>query len=202
MHGEDTADFWDGVATTFDDAPDHGLADPGTRQAWVSLLDDVLGESHGLAVDLGCGTGSVSMLLAERGHGVYGVDVSPRMIELAQAKARRAGLEVDFVVGDLESARVPSARVGAVLSRHVLWLASDLDAVVARWSAPLAADGVFIAIEGVWGQAGVAAETMFAALRRHFEHVAYRDLSGETPLWGVEVSDQRYAMVGRNPRRN
>ena len=36
--------------------------------------------------DLGCGTATLSLLLAEAGYGVDGVDFSPAMVELARAK--------------------------------------------------------------------------------------------------------------------
>ena len=35
---EDPRTYWDGQAATFDDEPDHGLADPATREAWRQLL--------------------------------------------------------------------------------------------------------------------------------------------------------------------
>lgn len=200
MSSEDTRAFWDLQAATFDGEPDHGLTDPETRRSWATHLDALLGDAHGAVVDLGCGTGSVSMLLALRGHTVTGLDVSPKMIERAQSKARSSKLDIEFMVGDVRTAPVPSAPHGAILSRHLLWAVADPAAVVARWSASLADDGVFVAIEGVWETAGVAAEDVFTALRAHFHEVEYTDLTSESSLWGKEVTDHRYAVVGRRPR--
>ncbi len=72
--------------------------------------------------------------------------------------------------------------------------------VVGRWSAPLSGDGVFVAIEGVWDRAGIAPAEVFSALENHFEQVEYIDLTNETALWGQEVTDHRYAVVGSRPR--
>ncbi len=200
MSGEDTRTYWDEQAATFDDEPDHGLTDPVTRQAWATLLDAYLTDSHCSVVDLGCGTGSVSILLAQRGHPVLGIDLSPKMVERAADKARLDGLDIEFMAGDVQTAAVPETPYGAVVSRHLLWAVPDPKAVVARWSAPLTDNGLFVAIEGVWDRAGTPPEEVFSALQMHFQQVEYIDLTGETALWGKEVTDHRYAVVGSRPR--
>lgn len=55
----------------------------------------------GRALDLGCGTGTNSIYLAQHGFKTFGVDFSPHAIELARAKARRAGVHVDFYINDV-----------------------------------------------------------------------------------------------------
>lgn len=81
-----------------------------------------------------------------------------------------------------------------------MWAVPDPEVLVARWSAPLSDDGVFIAIEGVWNQSGTPPEVTFAALERHFQQVVYTDLSAQDALWGKCVTDLRYAIVASNPR--
>lgn len=201
MSIEDTRSFWDQQAATFDDEPDHGLTDPATRQAWAALFDSFLANTDCPVVDLGCGTGSVSLLLAHRGHRVLGIDLSAEMVRRAADKARLDGLDIEFIDGDVQTEAVPARSYGAVVSRHLLWAVADPRALVARWSAPLTDDGVFIAIEGVWARAGTPPESVFAALQPCFERVDYLDLSEESALWGKPVTDHRYAIVGRRPRR-
>ncbi len=139
-------------------------------------------------------------MLAERRHSVLGVDLSPKMIEAAEAKARLAGVDVEYAIGDVRTLDVPTAVCSVVLCRHLLWAVEDPAAVVARWSAPLADDGVFIAVEGVWANAGTAPAVVFAALEGAFAHVEYIDLSDRSLLWGKAVDDHRYVMVGSKPR--
>jgi SAM-dependent methyltransferase len=67
--------------------------------------------AHGLPdrlsiLDLGCGTGRHAVVLAERGHRVTGVDLSPSMLAQAQSRASTAGVAVDFAVGDVRSVRL------------------------------------------------------------------------------------------------
>ncbi len=200
MSGEDTRIFWDDQAATFDDEADHGLTDPVTRHAWAGLFDALLKDTDCPVVDLGCGTGSVSILLAQRGHPVLGIDLSPKMVERAADKARLDGLDIEFMAGDVQTVAVPGTTFGVVVSRHLLWAVPGLEEVVARWAAPLTADGLFVAIEGVWDRAGIAPGELFSALQMHFQQVEYIDLSNETDLWGKEVTDHRYALVGSRPR--
>lgn len=77
---------WDALAASFDDEPDHGLRDAEVRRAWAARLASWLPAPPGDVLDLGCGTGSLSLLAAEQGHRVTGVDLSPAMVELARTK--------------------------------------------------------------------------------------------------------------------
>lgn len=64
-------------------------------------------ESHppGRAIDLGCGTGTNVVTLAQAGWQVTGVDFVPRAIGLARRKAHAAGLNVHLVIGDVTRLR-------------------------------------------------------------------------------------------------
>lgn len=55
----------------------------------------------GRAIDLGCGTGTNVIALAKHGWEVRGVDFVPKAIRLARRKARAAGFDVSFRVGDV-----------------------------------------------------------------------------------------------------
>jgi len=59
--------------------------------------------SHGIALDLGCGTGTNALTIAEYGWKVTGIDFVPQAIWRARRKARQAGLadRVKFRVGDV-----------------------------------------------------------------------------------------------------
>jgi SAM-dependent methyltransferase len=52
-------------------------------------------------LDAGCGSGEHALLAASMGLEAKGVDVSPTAIEQARSKARRRGLSVEFLVGDV-----------------------------------------------------------------------------------------------------
>ena len=61
------------------------------------------------AVDLACGTGSVTLLLAEKGLQTIGVDMSPEMLCMAAQKADDADNRPTFVCQKLQELRLPRA---------------------------------------------------------------------------------------------
>jgi len=102
-------------------------------------------------LDLGCGTGSYGILLAEKGYDVVGLDRSEDM--LFAAKQRLAGLpettinRVRFIQGDARSFDVEGRFDVALALFHVMSYQlqnNDLRAVFAQVKAHLAPGGVFI----------------------------------------------------------
>ena len=86
MSRADAVALWDSEAAAFDEAPDHGLLDPAVREAWRDLLTGVIPTAPAHVVDLGCGTGTLALLLAHEGHTVDALDFSPAMVSLAAEK--------------------------------------------------------------------------------------------------------------------
>lgn len=86
----------------------------------VAMIDDFadrcLAAQLGPILDAGCGTGRVSAHLAARGLEVFGVDLSPGMVEVA----RRTHPQLRFDVGALEDLPVPDASLGGLLAWYSL----------------------------------------------------------------------------------
>lgn len=74
-------------------------------------------DSHppGRALDLGCGTGTNAITLAQRGWQVIGVDFVGRAVRAARRKARQARVQVDFRVDDVTRLRGVSGPFDLVL---------------------------------------------------------------------------------------
>lgn len=68
------------------------------QPAFVELAN--AGLIYGSVLDVGCGTGEVTLDLVERGHQAWGIDISPNAIDQAKAKARLRGLDATFLVGN------------------------------------------------------------------------------------------------------
>ncbi|MGW0614882.1 class I SAM-dependent methyltransferase [Streptomyces sp. NPDC002788] len=187
---------WDARAASFDEEPDHGLRDPEVRRAWAGRLRDWLPGRAGDVLDLGCGTGSLSLLASEQGHRVTGVDLSAAMVTLAREKL--AGRDAVFLVGDAASPPVGERRFDAVLVRHVLWALPDPGRALRHWQRLLRPGGRLVLVEGVWGSVapvGIPAERLTGLLAPIAGQVRVERLSGDPLLWGKEVTDERYAVV-------
>jgi SAM-dependent methyltransferase len=196
----DQRELWDAEAATFDDEADHGLADPATREAWRARLLGVLPPAPARIADLGCGTGSLAVLLAEEGYAVDGLDLSPEMVARARAKADAAGVSVDLTVGDAQAPGLPPASYDVVLSRHVLWAMDDPALALDRWLALLASGGTLLLVEGSWSTGAGITAAQAAALVRETGREADVRLLPEPVYWGKEIADERYLLVSASPR--
>ena len=100
----DAIRMWDGEAAAFDEPADHGLHDPAVREAWRDLLLGALPPAPARIADLGCGTATLSLLLADAGYAVDAVDFSPAMVRLAREKV---GVRTDVTVTEADAGAPP-----------------------------------------------------------------------------------------------
>ena len=73
-------------------------------QDWCAYLTDYLkknGIADGLVLDLGCGTGTLTTLLAEKGYDMIGVDLSEDMLDRALEKRDSAGQDILYLCQDM-----------------------------------------------------------------------------------------------------
>ncbi|MFJ9041346.1 class I SAM-dependent methyltransferase [Streptomyces sp. NPDC102406] len=147
-------------------------------------------------LDLGCGTGSLSLLAAEQGHRVTGVDFAPNMVDRARRKL--AGYNAQFHLGNAASPPVAAASYDVVLARHVLWALPDPATALRTWVSLLRPRGRLVLVEGVWGEmspVGIAASRVAGLLAGLVEDARQEELASDARLWGKDVRDERYVVV-------
>ncbi|WP_175410918.1 class I SAM-dependent methyltransferase [Streptomyces sp. TRM64462] len=210
------AGYWDAASDAFDDEPDHGLRDPAAREAWARRLRAWVPDAPCDVLDLGCGTGSLGLLLAADGHRVTGVDLAPRMVARAREKFAAAGLGGRFVIGDAAAPPTGDERFDVVLVRHMVWTLPEPEQAIRAWVARLRPGGRLVLVEGLWREAGddavpyvpgaerlpwggggVRARQLAAAVRSLVADVHIEPLSDDPNLWGGPVRDERYALLAR-----
>lgn len=104
-------DSYDRVAARYVDLAVGSLEDrPWLRAALTAFAEEV--RPLGPVLDVGCGPGTTTAYLAERGVQVRAVDLSPRMVE----HARRANPGVDVQVASATELRPAPASLGGVLA--------------------------------------------------------------------------------------
>jgi SAM-dependent methyltransferase len=206
---DEIAGYWDDYADAYDAEPDHGLADPSTREAWRALLERWLPQLSSQVADLACGTGSLAALVAGLGHSVVGVDLAGRMVERARAKTVEFGARVAIMKGDVSMPPIDPLSVDVVLARHILWTLPDPPAALAQWRSLLRPGGRFLLVEGRWWSVGdegyndqagmpwaggVRAVDLASALEPLVRQVEVVPLT-DAVLWGKEIEDERYLLV-------
>jgi len=189
--------YLDSEAAVFDAAPDHGLQDPAVRDAWAALLLPLLPPGPARVADLGCGTGTLTVLMAQAGHLVSGLDFAPRMVALAREKIAAAGVVADVVVGDASSPPWQAGSFDVVLTRHVLWAMPDPEAALTGWIGLLGPGGRLILIEGRWSSGvGLASAEVAEFVLRHRLEIEVTRLD-DPALWGTPINDERYVITSR-----
>lgn len=74
-----------------------------------------LRQERNTILDLGCGTGTLTELLARKGYDMIGVDNAQEMLQIAMDKRERSGLDILYLLQDMREFELYGA-VGAVIS--------------------------------------------------------------------------------------
>lgn len=141
----ESARFWDRIADRYSRKP---VPDEAVYQRKLAITRDYLSPDMDV-LEIGCGTGSTAIAHAPHVRHVRGVDVSPRMVEIATAKARAAGVaNVSFEAASLEQISADKNDRDAVLALSLLHLIDDWQGAVAKIASMLKPGGLFVSNTG------------------------------------------------------
>ena len=164
--------------------------------AFEKVLDRILVLSRpqpaDICVDLGAGTGFVTMALAPRVASVLAVDISPAMTEALAERAADAGLaNVSAEVTDLKDFRLPPAYADLIVSSYALHHLADADkrALVAgtvRWLRP---GGRLVIADMMFGRGRSRRDR--AILRQKVTALAAKGIGG---WWRIVKNLARYGL--------
>ena len=175
---QQVAAHWGRRAAHFDADFGHSIHTPDERAAWDRVFALALGgRAEGGnrldALDIGCGTGFLSLELAARGHRVTGIDLAPAMLTVAKEKAETVGAAIRFEEADAEALPFAAASFDLVITRHVLWTLPHPEAALDEWIRVLRPGGRVAVIDG---QSLVApGEEQAASARRSAEYAPIGD---------------------------
>ena len=112
------------------------------------ILWKFVGEIQNLSVlDAGCGTGYLSRKLADRGARVTGIDLSEKMIAIAQKKSASRNLQIDFYVDDCSKLEKLCDRYfDLVIANYVLMDVPDLEGAMNAFNRVLKLHGYAVLI--------------------------------------------------------
>ncbi len=117
----------------------------------VHILDFVIKEEimdmkPGRALDLGCGSGSNSLMLAEQGWSVMGIDWSEEAVRLANEAAAMSKLDARFVMDDVTSWK-PTETFDLVISTYALPTGEDAVSALRTAKSAMAEGGTLLVVE-------------------------------------------------------
>lgn len=136
-----TEKFWDRLAANFDGPTvDSAPAENKTLELTLKYLTP-----NAIVLDYGCATGSTALQVAAAVRHVHGIDISSKMIALAQSKAVERQIEnVDFVQATLFDERYQLASFDLILALNILHLLPDTQKVLYRLSELLKPGGLLV----------------------------------------------------------
>lgn len=141
---------WDESSATYDTQHGHKVKSLEEADAWKTMFKKIIPEGKLNVLDVGCGTGELSILFAEMGHNVTGLDLSEKMMEKGRLKSISQGLSIKFLKGDAENPPFDEKSFDVVITRHLLWTLPNPETAVKNWNRVLRDGGYAIIIDGIW----------------------------------------------------
>jgi ubiquinone/menaquinone biosynthesis C-methylase UbiE len=133
--------FWNKSAARYAKSP---IRNESAYQKKLAITQEYFRPDSSV-LEFGCGTGSTAIIHAPYVKNIVAIDISDKILEIAEQKARDAGVEnITFRQGTLGDVALPEASFDAVLGLNILHLLEDLEATLARVHRLLKPGGVFV----------------------------------------------------------
>jgi demethylmenaquinone methyltransferase/2-methoxy-6-polyprenyl-1,4-benzoquinol methylase len=170
----------------------------GRDRAWKRRLIREAGVQQGeRAIDLACGTGDLAFAAARLGAAVIGLDVTERMVEIANAKkgrtsgTARAAVAPQFVVGDMMALPFPAGSADLVTTGYGLRNVPDLALAVHEIARVLRPGGRLLSLD--------FNRPRLAPVR--YAYLAYLTAVGSTLGWVLHRDPDTYRYIPESLRR-
>jgi SAM-dependent methyltransferase len=146
--------WWDEDAPFYDRAPNHSLVGSPEAPLWRAALQRWLPPPPARVLDVGAGTGAMSLLAIDLGHEVTALDLSSEMAARAREKAAARGVDLAIVIGP--ASEPPPGPFDAVIERHVIWTVPDHVGALRAWRTVTRPGGRLVLFEGVFNRSAVS----------------------------------------------
>jgi SAM-dependent methyltransferase len=179
--------LWNRRAASWDEEASKGLAPV------VEAVLDACEPAAGLvAVDLGCGSGQVTIPLAARCERVLGVDVSPLLLERLQAKSAAAGItNIETLAVPIEALGLEPASIDLIVSNYALHHLRDAEKerLLRRATGWLRPGGRLVVGDMMFGRGAAAEDRRIVAVK--LRHLVRRGPGG---WWRIAKNLWRFGL--------
>ncbi|MDY3918186.1 MAG: class I SAM-dependent methyltransferase [Candidatus Limivivens sp.] len=173
-------------------------------RAWLAEIEGNLPSGRRLKIlDVGCGTGMFSLMLAAKGHEVIGIDLTEHMVLHARELAEKQHSTARFFCMDAENPDFPDNTFDAVITRNLTWTLPHAEQAYAQWLRILKNGGVLLNFDADYGHDSFRKEdvqlppehahrTMPEEMLQECEDIKKcLDISSRTrPLWDIRLLER------------
>lgn len=119
---------------------------------WMAEMKTFLPDKKTLKIlDVGCGAGFFSILLARLGHDVTGIDLTPDMIRHSKELAAEEKVSCSFMVMDAENLDFEDQTFDVIVSRNLTWTLPEAGKAYQEWVRVLKPGGVLMNMDANYG---------------------------------------------------
>lgn len=144
---EEIENYWNLRSNGFSSSVREELADRGEMIS-KELCQNLDLERGSRVLDLGCGPGLFSILMARMGMDVIGVDYSQGMVDTARENAAAEELEIEFMKMDAQELGFDDGVFDAVVSRNMFWALPEPERCYSEVSRVLKHGGKVLVMDG------------------------------------------------------
>ena len=138
---DQSARFWDKIAERYSKRP---VSDEAAYQKKLQVTREYFRPDMEV-LEFGCGTGSTAIAHAPHVKHIRAIDISSKMIEIAQGKAAAGNIKnVTFERSTIDDISVPDQTFDAVLGLNILHLLDNREGAIARVHRMLKPGGIFV----------------------------------------------------------
>jgi len=133
--------FWDKISARYAKQP---IADEAAYQRKLQITREYFNPEMAV-LEIGCGTGSTAILHAPYVKHIRAIDISAKMIEIAQNKLNAEKIDnITFEQSAIDELKIEAQSIDAVMGLSILHLVEDRDEVIAKVYDMLKPGGIFV----------------------------------------------------------
>jgi len=166
---EQIVHYWEKRSESFLEQRRSELANPIAKRWMKEIEKQILAGRRLKILDVGCGAGFFSILLAKEGHEVFGIDLTPEMIENAIQLAEEENADCCFQVMDAENPMFADETFDVVISRNLTWTLPNAEHAYGEWMRVLKTGGVLLNFDANYGKEDVADTKGLPEAHAHFK---------------------------------
>lgn len=143
-------EYWDERSISYSDLIKNQMESP-KKAAWEAMiLSNVPKEGPLDILDVGCGPGFFSILMAQNGHRVKAVDYSREMLKYAAENAAQYGVDIQCVLLRDDKLPFKAGTFDMVISRDVTWNLVEPEDTMTEWGRVLKKGGRLLYFDANW----------------------------------------------------